>query len=98
MKMSKDYGDLFPDLKSYQSLIGKLIYLTITRPDICFTVHKLAQYTSDLCVPYYQFGLNILQYIEGIKGIVGFGLIYLSYSTLELNIFTYADVGTCLRP
>ena len=32
------------DVTSYQRLIGKLLYLTITRPDICFCVHVLSQF------------------------------------------------------
>ncbi|RDX89147.1 hypothetical protein CR513_29162, partial [Mucuna pruriens] len=28
----------------YKRLIGQLLYLTISRPDICFSIHKLSQH------------------------------------------------------
>ena len=34
VKLSGDTGDFFPDIGRYRRLVGKLIYLTITRPNI----------------------------------------------------------------
>lgn len=36
------------DMGSYQRLVGQLLYLTITRPDICFTVQVLSQFMQHL--------------------------------------------------
>ncbi|KAL0329070.1 UNVERIFIED_CONTAM: Retrovirus-related Pol polyprotein from transposon RE1, partial [Sesamum radiatum] len=40
--LSLDDGPLFDDPTRYRSLIGRLIYLTITRPKLCYVVHILA--------------------------------------------------------
>ncbi|KAK2969738.1 hypothetical protein RJ640_015882 [Escallonia rubra] len=42
-------GPLFSDLGPYQRLIGRLVYLTITSPDICYAVHALSQFMQSPC-------------------------------------------------
>nr|GFA28755.1 ribonuclease H-like domain-containing protein [Tanacetum cinerariifolium] len=44
---SKD-DPLMDNITGYQKLLGKLIYLTHTRPDIAYSIHCLAQYTYPL--------------------------------------------------
>lgn len=44
LKLTPDKGDPLPEPMVYLRLVGKLIYLTITRPDITFAVHILTQF------------------------------------------------------
>ena len=52
IKLAAEVGDKIPNAEVYRRMIGRLLYLTITRPEICFAVHKLCQYSSDPRVPH----------------------------------------------
>jgi len=56
------------DVHSYQQLIGKLIYLTITRPDICFAVQVLSQFMQHPKKSHWDAALRVLRYLKGSPG------------------------------
>ena len=41
-KFSNSIGEPVSDISQYKRIIGKLFYLTLTRPNICYSVHKLS--------------------------------------------------------
>ncbi|XP_034674504.1 uncharacterized mitochondrial protein AtMg00810-like [Vitis riparia] len=67
-QLSQDDGELLTDPSMYRRLIGKLIYLTITRPDLTYSVNKLSQFLSQPRRPHLQAVYRILQYIKGSPG------------------------------
>ena len=46
IKLDQDIGDLLPDATLYRRLVGSLIYLTITRPDLSYAVNLVSQFMT----------------------------------------------------
>ena len=67
-KFSSSMGEDVPDSSLYRRLIGKLLYLTLTRPDICYSVHKFSQFMSSPKVPHLQAAYRILKYLKKTPG------------------------------
>ena len=61
----KGDGSSLANSSSYKRLIGRLIYLTNTDPDICFVVHHLNQFLANPLHSHYQVALRTLRYIKG---------------------------------
>lgn len=47
-KLSKDYGDQPANEKNYRNLVGSLLYLTSTRPDLMYAASLLSRFMSNL--------------------------------------------------
>ncbi|CAH9070916.1 unnamed protein product, partial [Cuscuta epithymum] len=66
--LQRDTGAFFPDPERYRRLVGKLIYLTLTRPDICYSVHILSQFMQEPRVHHWEAVLRVLRYLKGHPG------------------------------
>ncbi|KAG7583619.1 Integrase catalytic core [Arabidopsis suecica] len=58
----------FGDPTKYRRLVGKLIYLTITRPDICFAVNVVSQQMQAPTQHHWNMVNRILKYLKGAPG------------------------------
>ena len=81
-------GKPFSNPSLYRQLVGSLVYLTVTRPDISYAVHQVSQYLSAPRSTHYAVVLRILRYL---KGTLFHGLFYLAQSPLVLRAFSDAD-------
>ncbi|XP_006606839.1 uncharacterized mitochondrial protein AtMg00240-like [Glycine max] len=93
LKLNLHDGDLLPNPSMYKRLIGRLLYLTISRPDITFAVNRLSQYMKAPRVPHLHVVYHLLQYI---KFAPGQGLFFPAQNSLNLTAFVDADWANCV--
>ncbi|KAF5461671.1 hypothetical protein F2P56_017753 [Juglans regia] len=59
-------GTLFSDRTLFRSLVGALQYLTITRPDLSFSVNSICQFMHAPTEDHFHALKRILRYVKGI--------------------------------
>jgi len=67
-KLLPSQGELLSDPEKYRRLVEKLNYLTVTRPDISFTVSVVSQFLNSPCVDHLNAVTRIVKYIKGFPG------------------------------
>ncbi|CAH9106113.1 unnamed protein product [Cuscuta epithymum] len=87
-----DDGPFFTDPERYRRLVGKLIYLTLTRPDISYSVHILSQFMQTPRQSHWDAVLRVLRYL---KGHPGRGIVFNRNSSLSLVGYCDSDWASC---
>ncbi len=88
MKLSADEGDLVEDTIMYKCIVGSLIYMTITRPDLSYEVGVVNQFMQTPRKPHLDAVRHILRYI---KHILQCGIFYEAKSQLQVHGYIDAD-------
>jgi len=87
-----DHGEVLSDPTSYRRLVGRLLYLTVTRPDITYAVNLLSQFMSSPRDTPWQAALRAVRYI---KFVPDHGILLSSDSSLRLHAYCDADWASC---
>ena len=81
------------DKARYQRLVGRLIYLAHTRPDIAFAVNLLARFSSAPTKRHWNGVKHVLRYLQGT---IDLGLFY--PNNTKPVLIGYADAGYMSNP
>ena len=92
-KLQQEDGAEGANQKQFRSLVGGLIYLTHTRPDISFSVGVVSRFMSNPSKQHYGVAKRILRYIAGT---LNYGIWYTHVTNFRLVGFTDSDWASSL--
>lgn len=92
VKLHTDSGNLLVDPGPYRRLIGKLIYLIVTRPDLSFSVQLLSQFMGHPTDHHMKTAMRVLRYLNST---IDRGLFLSASSSLSIRIFCDSDWASC---
>jgi Reverse transcriptase (RNA-dependent DNA polymerase) len=94
-KLNSEDGEPLENIDQFQRLVGKLIYLTVTRPDISFMVSQVSQFTHTPRTSHLEAINRVLRYL---KRTPGKGILMRNNDSNEICAYADADwAGSCDR-
>ncbi|GJW11170.1 retrovirus-related pol polyprotein from transposon TNT 1-94 [Tanacetum coccineum] len=92
LKLDEDPLGIRVDQTQFLSMVGSLIYLTASRPDLVFVVCMCARYQASPTKKHLEALKRIFRYL---RGTINWGLWYLKDITLALMAYANADHAGC---
>ncbi|XP_039017071.1 uncharacterized mitochondrial protein AtMg00810-like [Hibiscus syriacus] len=93
-KLSREEGELLENASEYRSIVGSLLYLCHTRPDLSLSVGKVAEFMHAPRVTHFAAVKRILRYLAST---VNYGLLFSPSDNKALvSAFADADWGANL--
>ncbi|XP_060200311.1 uncharacterized mitochondrial protein AtMg00810-like [Lycium barbarum] len=86
--------ELLEDRSKYQRVVGRLLYLTMTRPNISFVVQVLSEHMHAPKQSHMDAAVRVIKYI---KGTTGFGLFMPAVQTNQLLAYCDSDWGAYME-
>lgn len=91
-QLARASGDLLSNPEAYRRLVGRLIYLTVTYPDLAYSVHVLSQFLQAPRREHWEAALHVVRYL---KGSPGQGILLQADSCLSLTGWCDSDWAAC---
>ena len=80
------------DSTRYRSIFGALQYLTLTRPDLSFSVNKVCQFLHSSTTVHWEAVKRILRYVQGTMGL---DIKIRKANSMLVSAFSDADWARC---
>ena len=90
IRLKRDEESLLANPRPYCSLVGSLLYLTITIPDIAFAIGLVSRFMQEPRKPHLEAAKKIHKYV---KTTLGMGLMYKYNAKVSFHGFTDTDFG-----
>ncbi|XP_031277705.1 secreted RxLR effector protein 161-like [Pistacia vera] len=84
--------ELLTDPSMFRRMVGRLLYLTMTRPDISFAIQNLSQHMQTPKQSHLEAALRVIRYMKKEPAL---GLIMSAKSTKDLTAFCDSDWASC---
>ena len=82
-KLTLGTEELLVDPESYPKLVGRLIYLVVTRPDLAYSFHILSQFMQAPCIEHWDTAFRVVRYL---KDILSQGILLRAKCDLTLQV------------
>ena len=86
LKPTSNEGSTIEDPTKYRQLVGSLIYLTTTRPDINFAIGIPSKFMHQPCEGHWNATKRVLKYLKGTQS---YGIKY--SKVLDFHLIGYSD-------
>ncbi|KAL0345270.1 UNVERIFIED_CONTAM: Retrovirus-related Pol polyprotein from transposon RE2 [Sesamum radiatum] len=93
IKFTSEAGHLLPNPESYRRLIGRILYLGFTRPDISHAAQQLSQFMQHPCQQHWDAAHHLLRYLKGTSNT---GLFFSAGAPTDLIAYCDADWASCV--
>ncbi|WJZ98115.1 hypothetical protein VitviT2T_016667 [Vitis vinifera] len=87
-----DKSDLLKDQGRYRRLVGRLIYLTVSRPDITYAIHVLSRFMHQPRKAHMEAAFRVVRYL---KNAPGQGLFFSLNNDFRLRAYCDSDWAGC---
>ncbi|XP_019096539.1 PREDICTED: uncharacterized protein LOC109130904 [Camelina sativa] len=92
LKLGLSKSDFLPNPEVYRHLVGRLIYLLITRPELSYSVQHLSQFMKTPRIDHMEAALRVVRYL---KGTPRQGIFLSSNSDLTLTAYWDSNYNSC---
>lgn len=80
------------NLTIFRSIVGSLQYISLTKPDISFSVNKVCQFVHDPKLSHWTAVKCIIRYL---KSTINHGMFFFKKYSLKLHVYSNADWAEC---